>query len=177
MMTRTIVAAAAAALLIPAAALAGGTGYHDPCCPRVNPRQVLAESRAAVARSLEADAAIEDALHRMSTRWSKQVTVPPAVPNEWGDPMYTAYGPRAYAGSPLYHGPAYSASFERAHAGYVNPSSMQLSVQRGRYYQPALTTRSDQGMLPGASHSYLGPAMYKNPGSVGPTRGRALGGY
>ena len=145
---------------------------HPPCVePKLSVRDLKAHYRMqneVVARNAaEAQAAIDHA----AGKWARQTMMVGAVQDQFGDPMYTEAGPRAYAGTPHYVGPAYTASFER---GYVVPGTdmRDRGHERAVYARPQERSRTDAGLRAGATHSYLQSGMMRNPGSMAPSGSR-----
>lgn len=105
-----------------------------------------------------------EANRRVATKYDRLTEPIPIVRDKYGDPMYARYGPRAYAGSPNYAGPAYAASFVRGDPVLL-PDSEYRGYYRGVYSHPQIGARTDVGLRPGASHSYLQSGMLYSPGS------------
>ena len=104
-------------------------------------------------------------------KYARQTVMAGPVQDRFGDPMYTAAGPRAYAGTPWYVGPRYTASFER---GYKVPATDKNPhyYERGADYTPQVRASSDAGLRSGASHSYLQSGMLYAPGMMAPSGSR-----
>lgn len=113
------------------------------------------------------------AIDRERTKYDR-LTVPIAPSHDrFGDPLYSHYGPRPYAGSPNYIGPAYTASFERSE-GVIVPDGTYRGYYRGVYSHPTMHAKSDFGLREAATHSYFQSGMVYSPGSQAPQGDRAM---
>ncbi len=97
------------------------------------------------------------------------------VKDQYGDPMYGAYGPRAYAGTPWYNGPAYTASFEidRQIPYWVLDGRARL-YWPGAQADPGYVPRTDVNLGVGTSHSHIQHGMLMHHGSVAPSYARPM---
>lgn len=108
------------------------------------------------------------AVEHEATKYERATDVAMPTRDRYGDPMYARYGARAYAGSPMYAGPAYTASFERYH-NVMLPDSEYRGYYRERFSVPGLSARTDVSLAPGATHSYVQSGMLMNPASEAPS--------
>ncbi len=121
---------------------------------------------------MEMSAAI-DAEAAMKARAAKVVAVQP-VQDEYGDPMYTWYGPLPVEkGTPMYDGPRYAASFDRAYAVPM-PDGNYRGYARGRYEQPGLISHTDVVLGTAANNMYMQHGMQVAPGSMAASAARAM---
>lgn len=168
-------ACAVAAVLLTAAS--GSAQPPEPLdCPpvrilRPSAGEVRRYSADAQAAHDEATLSIETTLDSVASRLSRKTVFAGIIQDEYGDPMYAYYGPRAYAGTPCYAGPAYDASFERPTGFYYqgNPDSTALRVPG---YRPAMAHPAGSVTQAGASQSYLQSGMMRSPGSMAPSGDR-----
>lgn len=94
-------------------------------------------------RELE-DQRRESLLKKVSViRWEKDA---------YGDPMYVRYGPRAYAGTPQYVGPAYASSFVARAPSYSFRTESRLPDSST--YVPSAPARSDVVLRTGIGSCY-----------------------
>jgi hypothetical protein len=98
-------------------------------------------------------------------RYKLEVVAVGPQKDEFGAPMYTVAGPRAYAQSASYSGPPYIASFERPYSqprtdteyrGYFNAAQ----------YQPTVVAPAGSYTSPGATQSYMQSGMVLAPASA-----------
>jgi hypothetical protein len=82
----------------------------------------------------------------------RQISLIGPQKNQYGDPMYAAYGPRAYVGTPQYVGPRYASSFEWRIPAYSFQSSPQVGDPS--VYVPSAPARSDVVLKPSAARPY-----------------------
>jgi hypothetical protein len=140
-------------------------------CPYPNPRvsksAVRQYAREAEAAWRAADDSLKATRQEMATRLSRDAVIAGPMKDEFGDPMYTEYGPRAYAHSPFYGGPAYTASFARP-LGVVLPDSQH----RGAIDVPGPTARYGNATAAGATQSYLQSGMISSRGMTAPSGAR-----
>lgn len=113
------------------------------------------------------------AAQREAGKWARQTSVALPCKDAYGDPMYTHFGPRAYADSPMYSGPTYTASFDRVAAARI-PDSTYRGLFRGVYSHPQISARTDVSLQPGATHSYMQSGMLVAPGMMAPSGTRAI---
>ncbi|MBX7245872.1 MAG: hypothetical protein K1X53_10260 [Candidatus Sumerlaeaceae bacterium] len=172
-------------LLIPAVAIVFATSFADaaPCvvnpdgsCPCTCPKQrKLSRSEAAALKRHsrdamdaydEATAMMENALKREATKLDQLTMTVKPVKDQYGDPMYTYWGPRAYVGTPLYAGPNYPASFDRPYAQPIADTGSHY-YQRGADYVTQTGARGYPAYTGsgGASQSYLQSGMVRSPES------------
>lgn len=145
---------------------------HPPCVePALSVRDLKAHYRRQNEVVAHNAAAAQAAIDHAAGKWARQTMMVGAVQDQYGDPMYTVAGPRAYAGTPHYVGPAYTASFER---GYLVPGSDQhpRTYEHAVHARPQERARTDVGLRPGATHSYLQSGMMYNPASMAPSGSR-----
>ena len=114
------------------------------------------------------------AVQREATKYARMTTVVQPKQDSFGDPMYSRYGSRALAGSPMYNGPAYVSSFERG-ISHVFPDPAQRSYSRGAYSRSQVMYSTDTSVRSGATQSYVQQGMLMNPGSWAPSVHRAPG--
>jgi len=109
----------------------------------------------------------------MRERASKVDVVRP-IQDKFGDPMYTWYGPLPVEkGTPMYDGPRYAASFDRAYAQPM-PDQEYRGYARGRYSQPGIISRTDTVLGVAANNSYMQHGMQVAPGSMAPSAARVM---
>lgn len=135
-------------------------------------RAHYASRQAALAQTLqETEAIIAHSAYRHAAR----TTVVRPVKDQYGDPMYGAYGPRAYAGTPLYNGPAYTASFEidRQIPYWVLDGRSRL-YWPGAQSDPGYVPRTDVNLGVGTSQSFIQHGMLMHHGSVAPSYARPM---
>lgn len=163
--------AVAQILTIPIAViLLGASGANGQCpCPtqRVSKSAVRQYAREAEAAWNAADKSIQATRQQMATQLSREAVIAGPMKDEFGDPMYTEFGPRAYAHSPFYCGPAYTASFERPR-GVALPDGQD----RGAIHVPQPSARFGNATAPGATQSYLQSGMNSSPGMIAPSGAR-----
>lgn len=134
-------------------------------------RQRIASLQAGLSQ-LEMQAALS-AQAALEARKAK-VTVVRPVQDEFGDPMYTWYGPLPVEkGTPMYDGPRYAASFDR---GYMEPvpDGQYRGYARGRYSQRNLVSHTDLTLGVAANNSYMQHGMQVAPGSMAPSAARVM---
>ena len=160
--------------------MAGGVSSQpaDPICPHRLSRREIRELRQHAADMTQilcesADAANWAMAHE-SGKWTRQTAYAKPSKDRYGDPMYGAYGARAYAGTPCYNGPAYTASFE------TNPGDSPWGENSRYHYQkpyavPGFSVRYGNATSPGASHSYIQSGMVNHPGAWSPSISRPAG--
>lgn len=138
----------------------------------IQTRQRIADLQAGLAQmemsaALAAQAALDER--------AKKVSVVRPVKDKYGDPMYTWYGPLAVeAGTPMYDGPRYAASFDR---GYMEPmpDGQYRGYARGRYSNPGLvSSHTDTILGVSANNSYMQHGMQVAPGSMAPSAARVM---
>src|SRR5690606_25267588 len=123
----------------------------------------------------ETFAGTADVVNTIASRRAARTAIYRPEKDRFGDPMYVAYGRRAYAGTPWYNGPAYVSSFE------IEPR-IPDEVLYGRaslYWPGALSNpgyapRTDVTLGVGASHSFIQHGMVMDPGSVAPSYARPM---
>ena len=114
----------------------------------------------------DAYAKVEDIEAQRRESFVSKVRVIEREKDEYGDPLYVRYGPRAYADTPCYGGPAYTASFEPRQVMSGTPTYRSLpQIIESSGYVPSAPARSDVLLKPGASFSYVQSGMRVNPGS------------
>jgi len=141
--------------------------------PNAGELQVHYASRQAALAETFAQA--EAVVNGIAARRAARTAIYRPEKDRFGDPMYVAYGRRAYAGTPWYSGPAYVSSFE------IEPQ-IPYEVLYGRaslYWPGALSNpgyvpRTDMSLGVGASHSYMQHGMVMDPGSVAPSYARPM---
>ena len=127
------------------------------------------------------DADVAAAQANVDNRWSRQVEWGIPAKDKYGDPMYTAYGRRPYAGTPWYEGPAYAASFETEFVRSANgavargtaafqPSSRDH--ERGFSGGARSVPATDTNLGSGASQLYNQSGMISFPGAIAPSAAR-----
>lgn len=146
----------------------GGNAVESPCgCKRINTRELrrhVSEMHDVVCDSTHQ---AQQAMDREAGKWARQTRMVGAEQDIYGDPMYAAYGPRAYADTPYYNGPSYTASFQRGYAGPV-ADARNRTYYRDVYGVPQVRTHSDVGLVSGSSQSYLQSGMIYSPASMAP---------
>jgi len=132
--------------------------------------QYMKESQKAVRDAYAKAAAVEE---QRRTEGLKNVHIHPVAKDQYGDPIYVDYGPRAYAHTPCYHGPRLVGAFER-----TSPPSRQVQAIGFQTLTPdlppAVPARSDTILNPSASHSYLQAGMRSYVGRVAPSSWRSV---
>lgn len=107
------------------------------------------------------------------TKYDRLTVAVTPVKDRFGDPMYTNYGPRAYAGTPAYTGPGYTASFERGES-LLLPDSAFRGYYRQAFSNPTVGAQTDIGLGVGANHMYFQSGMMYSPGSQEPSAARSI---
>lgn len=168
-------------LLIPAAEAAspeGPTTATTAASARADARRAevaeLMDHYRGVTRSLElSQKNAKEACERSASKYDRLTTQLAITKDRHGDPMYSHYGPRAYAGSPNYVGPSYASSFMRSEA-VTTTNSEARQYYRGAYSHPGLHATGDTRLGVGATHSYFQSGMMMSPGSQAPSGTRAM---
>jgi hypothetical protein len=166
-------------LLASAIATAGGASGSPRKCSttrieRIDRKELLAHYRNSMRAVKQADQDLREATDEEAGKYARQTTVAGWSQDEFGDPMYAKYGPRAYAGTPWYDGPAYTASFERPYPASYQPDSMARGPYRMVPSNPVVGTRSDLRLSTGATFSYMQSGMISNTGSIAPSHVRPM---
>lgn len=154
----------------PCVSWAGGetSNRHDTGIRTLSPAEEAIEHSAAVTQALrETCERAFETIAREQTKYARMTDVVRPVKDRFGDPMYTWYGSRPYAGSPCYSGPAYTASFERAEPPLL-PDSEYRGYYRDAYSHPQAPSRTDVVLPPGATHGNFQSGMYWSPASQSP---------
>ncbi len=135
-------------------------------------RAHYASRQAALAQTFAETAAVAwPAAYRNTRRTA--VLVP--TKDQYGDPMYAAYGRRAYAGTPFYNGPAYVSSF-----GMARDVPYEVMVGGVRQYwsgsqsDPGYVPRTDVNLGVTTGQGYMQHGMQIGPGSIAPSHSRPI---
>lgn len=158
---------------------AGGTGgvgdggvAPAPAADAARLQTWYASRQAALAGSYQAAMAeVNEVVYRNARRTA--ILVP--TKDVYGDPMYVRYGARAYAGTPWYNGPAYTASFgsEREIPYGVLHGASRL-YWPGSLSNPGAVPRTDVNLGVGASSGHFQHGMVLGPGSIAPSHSRPM---
>lgn len=132
----------------------------------------VAESQKAVR---EAYAKAAEAEEQRRAELFKNVHIRPVVKDQFGDPIYVDYGPRAYANTPCYNGPRLVGAFERTSPPNRHVKAVGLQTLKPDL-PPAVPAHIDTVLKPSASHSYLQAGMRSYVGGVAPAWWRSVAG-